>query len=70
MANRRYAELAQVGGTQLLPQLARAGIGMARFRRGEAFDGQQRRAQGTAKFELLALTFEGVRQQASWSSPL
>ena len=36
---------------------------MARFRRGEAFDGLQDRAQGTPKFELLSLSFGGVGQQ-------
>ena len=29
------------GGTQLLPQLSCASVGLARFRRGEAFDGLQ-----------------------------
>ena len=32
------------GGTQLLPQFSCAGIGLARFRRGEAFGGLQHRA--------------------------
>src|SRR5215831_10930228 len=50
------------GGTQLLPQLSCAGIGLARFQRPEAFDGLQYRAEGTAKFELLALALRGVRQ--------
>ena len=36
---------------------------MARFRRGEAFDGLQYRAQGAPKFELLSLALRGVRQQ-------
>ena len=36
---------------------------MARFRRGKSFDGQQDRAQGAVKFELLSLTFAAVRQQ-------
>src|SRR5437016_2508716 len=45
------------GGTQLLPQPQCAGISMARFRRGEAFDGLQDRPQGTQKFELLSLAF-------------
>src|ERR1700732_2651232 len=51
------------GGIQLLPQLPRAGIDMARFRRRLAFYGCQDRAQGTQKFELLSLTFGVVRQQ-------
>src|SRR6266568_9374701 len=51
------------GGTQLLPQLSCAGIGLARFRRGDAFDGLQHRAEGTQKFELLSMAFRGVRQQ-------
>src|SRR6516164_9268283 len=50
-------------GTQMLPQRTRAGIGLARFRRGDAFDNQQGCAQGTVKFELLLLAFEAVRQQ-------
>src|SRR5271166_3262362 len=33
------------GVAELLPQHARAGVGAARFRRGEAFDGQQDRSQ-------------------------
>ena len=49
------------GGTQLLPQLSCAGIGIAHFRCGEAFGGHQHRAQGTLKFELLSLTLGGVR---------
>ena len=48
-------------GTQLLPQLSCPGVGMACFRRGQAFDGEQRRTQGTAKFELLSLTFRVLR---------
>ena len=56
--------LKELGGrTQLLPQLSRAGVGLARFRRRVAFDGLQHRAQGTAKFELLSLTSGVVRQQ-------
>jgi hypothetical protein len=35
---------------------------MTDFRRALAFDKAQRRAQGTAKFELLALAFRGFRQ--------
>ena len=58
------------GRTQLLPQLSCAGIGLARFRRGEAFDGVQDRAQGTAKFELLSLAFGVVRQQRQLVQPL
>src|SRR5437899_3241373 len=50
------------GGTQLLPQLPCAGIGMTRFRRREAFDGLQGRTQGSAKFELLSLSFGGIWQ--------
>ena len=51
------------GGTQPLPQLSSAGIGTPRFRGGEAFDGEQGGAQGTAKFELLSLSIGAVRQQ-------
>ena len=58
------------GRTQLLPQLSCAGIGMTRFRRRVAFDGSQDRAQGTAKFELLSLTFGVVRQQRQLVQPL
>src|SRR5260370_2445938 len=36
--------------TQLLPQLPCAGIGMARLRRGKAFESLQYCAQGAAKF--------------------
>jgi len=50
------------GRTQLLPQLSRAGIGIARFRRCVAFGGLQHRAQGTREFELLSLTFGGIGQ--------
>ena len=57
------------GGTELLPQLPRAGIGMARFRCRVAFDDQQDGAQGTAKFELLSLTFPAVRQQRQLIQP-
>ena len=47
------------GRTQLLPQLPGSGIGLARFRRCEAFHEQQDGAQGTTNFELLSLTFGG-----------
>src|SRR6516162_9073792 len=47
---------------QLLPQLSCTNISPARFRRGEAFDHRERRAQGAAKFELLALALWAVRQ--------
>jgi hypothetical protein len=50
------------GRTLPLPQLSCAGKGMTDFRRALAFDKAQRRAQGTAKFELLALAFRGFRQ--------
>ena len=43
---------------------------MARFRRGKSFDGQQDRAQGAVKFELLSLTFGGFRQQCELVQPL
>src|SRR5215467_12699387 len=36
---------------------------MARFRSTEAFDGDQHCTQGTAKFELLSLTFGVLWQQ-------
>jgi hypothetical protein len=49
--------------TKLLPQLSCTGIGMARFRRSEAFDRLQRRAQGAAKFQFLSLSFGVARQQ-------
>ena len=58
------------GRTQLLPQLPCAGIGMAGFRRGEAFDGAQHHAQGTANFEFLSLAFEILRQQRQLVQPL
>ena len=48
------------GGTEPLPQLSRAGIGVARFRRSVAFDGLQYRAQGNVKFKVLPLMFVGV----------
>ena len=51
------------GIAELFPQHSRAGVGVARFRRGESFDGQQDRSQGTAKLEFLSLVFEVVRQQ-------
>src|SRR5262249_49904235 len=51
------------GRTQLLPQFSGASIGLARFRRCEAPDGQQDRAQRTAKLKLLSLTYGVVRQQ-------
>src|SRR4051794_15812804 len=47
------------GGPQLLPQLLRAGIGLARFRRWVALKSMQHRPQGAAKFELLPLSFGG-----------
>src|ERR1700730_17900305 len=51
------------GGTELLPQLSRAGYGLARFRRRPTLDGQRGRGQGAAKFELLSLAFRRVREQ-------
>src|SRR5580700_6340828 len=51
------------GGTQLLPQLVRASISLARLRRGCALDGNKDRALGTAKLELLSIAFRGIRQQ-------
>jgi len=51
------------GRPQLFPQLVRAGVSTARFGRPLAFDGPQRRAQGTVKFELLSPSFRVVRQQ-------
>ena len=50
------------GRTQLLPQLAGVGIGIASFRRGITFDRLQYRAQGDQKLELPSLAFGGVRQ--------
>ena len=41
------------GGTQLLPQPQREGVGTARFRRRLTFHRKQGRSQGTVKFELL-----------------
>src|SRR5271155_5654632 len=58
------------GRTQLLPQLSCAGIGTARFGRGEAFDGLQRRGPGTAKFDFLSLTPGPSGNSGSWSSPI
>jgi hypothetical protein len=52
-------------GTQLLPQLSGAGIGLARFRRRVAFDSEHHRTQRTAKFELLSLSFGIVGSKAS-----
>ena len=51
------------GRTQLLPQHSCAGIGIARFRCGKAFDGDQGGAQGTAKFQLPSLALDFVGQQ-------
>src|SRR6516165_7832633 len=51
------------GRTQLLPQLSRAGIGLARFRGGAAFDSIQGRSQGNAKVELLSVAFRVLRQE-------
>jgi hypothetical protein len=48
------------GRTQLLPQLASAGIGLAHLRSRIAFDGEQYGAQGSAKFKFLLLAFRGV----------
>ena len=58
------------GRTQLLPQLSCAAKGMARFRRRDAFDGLQHRAQGTQKLELLPLPFGVIRQQRQLVQPL
>jgi hypothetical protein len=58
------------GRAQLLPQLSCTGIGLAGFGRRIAFDGLQRRPQGTAKFELLSLPFGVFRQQRQLVQPL
>jgi hypothetical protein len=55
---------------ELLPQLSCAGSGMTRFRRREAFEVSQHRAQGTEKLELLSPTCGGVRQQRELFQPL
>jgi len=47
--------------TELLPYLSCAGIGMARFRRRLAFDGEEDRPQIAQEFEFLSLAFRGVR---------
>ena len=57
------------GGTQLLPQFSGAGIGLARFRRRDAFDSVQHRAQGAQEFELLSLAFRAIRQQRQLVQP-
>ena len=43
---------------------------MSRFRCTPPFDGNQGRAQGTMKFQLLPLAFEGVREQLQLVKPL
>src|ERR1700730_14728372 len=48
--------------TQSFPQFSCAGVGVAGFRRGEAFDRLQYCTQGTVEFELLALTCGIVRK--------
>ena len=50
-------------GTELFPQLPRASVGLARLRRGRAFDDIHYRAQRAGKLELLPPAFGGVRQQ-------
>src|ERR1700738_1048193 len=55
---------------ELLPQLSCAGIRLARLRRPEAFNSLQHRAQGTANFELLPLSYRCVRQQSQLVQPL
>ena len=57
------------GGTELLPQLSCAGIGLAGFRRRGPLTAS-RRTQGAAKFKLLLLTFAVVRQQRQLVQPL
>jgi len=57
------------GRTQLLPQLVRASISLARLRRPCALDGMKDRALGTAKFELLSMVFRGIRQQRQLVQP-
>jgi hypothetical protein len=51
------------GKSQLLPQLARSGIGMTRLRCGTAFNEDQHRTQSAPIFEFLTLTIRLVRQQ-------
>jgi hypothetical protein len=51
------------GSPQLLPQLSRSRIGIARFQPGIALDRKQDRTQGAAKFELFLLAFGVVREQ-------
>ena len=58
------------GRTQLLPQLSCAGIGLARFRRGESFDGLQHRAQGAANSSSCRWRSGVVRQQRQLVQPL
>jgi hypothetical protein len=58
------------GGTELFPQRPRASVGLARLRRGRAFNDIQHRAQSAGKLELLLPTLEGVGQQRQLVQPL
>ena len=58
------------GGTELFPQLPRVGVGLARLRRGRAFDDIQHRAQSAGKLELLLPAFGDVGQQRQLVQPL
>jgi hypothetical protein len=57
------------GRTQLFPQLSCAGVGLTRFRRGEALNDQQCSAQAAAKLKLLSLSFAGIGQQRQLVQP-
>ena len=58
------------GRTELYPQLPRVTVGLARLRRGRAFDDIQHRAQSAGKLELLLPAFADVRQQRQLVQPL
>ena len=56
-------------GTQPLPQLSGAGMGMARFRRRVPFHDHQGRAQAAQEFELLSPSFVGMGPQRQLVQP-